>query len=688
MLPNEPAIHSRITHGIRKKLLLAMIGLVTSLMAVLTWFQISTQTEVLHNELGRRESLMKNILQERGKTLSDEIARQAENDIASISISNLAELSAHAVKENQVLRYIILMDRNRIANIHTEHPELELEVLSEPEDLFAVEQGEPTIKEYRSGGDPLMEFITPIYVGIDTWGVLRLGFSLSSLNLEIQNAREAISVQIRNMVLRAIVTTALIILFGCVATLWISTRLAKPITSLTESALRLAKGDFSVADQIQVHSKDEVGVLSDAFKTMGENLRDSYAALEETNRTLELRVDERTRELRQKNQELEEEIALRRRAEQTLSLVFEKQTERFHAGGTLRHDAPSYVERQADAQLLEGLTHGELCYVLTARQMGKSSLMVRTANQLKQKAIHVITLDLTAIGINVTSEQWYDGLLTRLGWQLKLEDELEDFWTQYSRLSPVQRFFDAIREVILTHKPGPVVIFVDELDIVRSLPFSSDEFFAAIRECYNRRTEDERFHRLAFCLLGVATPHDLIKDPHTTPFNIGYRISLNDFTADEIAPLAKGLNTNLKIAGELMERVYYWSAGHPYLTQRLCKALAAEQNIQLASEVDDLCDRMFLSPRAREEDDNLVFVREMILKGVGNVEGLLQFYDRIRSGDPIVADSDDPSAKHLELAGLIQEDNGILRVRNRIYERVFDSAWIQRQLRIVSAAPR
>jgi hypothetical protein len=210
-------------------------------------------------------------------------------------------------------------------------------------------------------------------------------------------------------------------------------------------------------------------------------------------------------------------------------------------GGTLRRDAPCYVERQADRDLYDVLSRGEFCYVLTSRQMGKSSLMVHTAARLREEGVAVAVLDLTTVGQNLSLEQWYDGLLALMGQQLDLEEELEEYWLAHPRLSPLQRWMAALREVVLARVPGRLVVFVDEIDAVRSLPFSTDEFFAAIRACYNRRTQDPEFERLTFCLLGVASPADLISDQRTSPFNVGRRIELTDFTAAEAAPLAAGL---------------------------------------------------------------------------------------------------------------------------------------------------
>ena len=78
-----------------------------------------------------------------------------------------------------------------------------------------------------------------------------------------------------------------------------------------------------------------------------------------------------------------------------------------------------------------------------AGQTGKSSLMVRTAARLREEGVAVIILDLTAIGQNLSADQWYDGLLRLLGQQLNLEEKLDDFWLTHSPLAPLQRWMAA-----------------------------------------------------------------------------------------------------------------------------------------------------------------------------------------------------------------------------------------------------
>ena len=81
--------------------------------------------------------------------------------------------------------------------------------------------------------------------------------------------------------------------------------------------------------------------------------------------------------------------------------------------------------------------------------MGKSSLMVRTADRLRGENAAVAILDLTAIGQNLSAEQWYDGLLGHIARQFNLDQELDQFWLASARLGPLQRFMRALREIVL-----------------------------------------------------------------------------------------------------------------------------------------------------------------------------------------------------------------------------------------------
>lgn len=375
----------------------------------------------------------------------------------------------------------------------------------------------------------------------------------------------------------------------------------------------------------------------------------------------------------------------------------------FVTGGTLGPTAASYVARQSDEELYQGLREGEFCYVLTARQMGKSSLMVRTAARLRADGIGTLILDLTALGQGVSAEQWYRGLLAIAGEQLDLERELEAFWAGQRELGPLQRWFAALRQVALPHYPQGLVVFVDEIDAVRALSFRTDDFFAAIRASANGQIngqvsspanspmsgrdcqpEHQPEARLTFCLLGVATPADLIRDTRNTPFNIGRRIELQDFTPAEAVVFARGLSEpsgrSPRDSARLLERVLYWTAGQPYLSQRLCKAVADDPDLTAPEEVDRRCAELFFAPGALRRETHLLFAQELLLRGTEDVGGLLGLYARIRAGRAVPDDEKNPFVGLLRLSGVIRVFNGRLRLRNRIYARVFDRRWVRDHL--------
>lgn len=169
---------------------------------------------------------------------------------------------------------------------------------------------------------------------------------------------------------------------------------------------------------------------------------------------------------------------------------------RFQAGGALRRGT-FYVSRSADVELPDALCSGELCYVLAPRQMGKSSLRLRVDIMLRSRGIRSVCVDLSSLGSNgVTPEQWYYGLVDAVARSLGMVDP-EGFWDRHGRLSSVLRWSRFLRSEVLTRIAEPVVIFLDEIDAVRSLPFSADDFFASLRVFYNDRAHDPDCARLS-----------------------------------------------------------------------------------------------------------------------------------------------------------------------------------------------
>jgi len=348
----------------------------------------------------------------------------------------------------------------------------------------------------------------------------------------------------------------------------------------------------------------------------------------------------------------------------------------FVAGGTLRPDVPSYIQRPTDDELLELALAGEYCYVLTPRQMGKSSLMVRTARRLQDRGVQAAIVDLTRIGSSASVEQWYLSLLNQMIRRLQLRVDTVSWWRERTELAPAQRFTNFVREVILDRIPELIVVFIDEIDATLSLDWR-DDFFASIRALYNARAEDAAFGRLSFVLLGVAAPPDLISDTARTPFNIGHRIVLQGFSWEDARKLQEGLEAAHPGQGAvILRRIFYWTNGHPYLPQRLCLAAAESPDGQWSdARVDALVESLFLADEARKET-NLQFVQTKLLTHPDRAR-LLATYRKVLRGKEVPDEAQSLTQTQLKLAGVVKAERGYLRVRNEIYRRAFGLEWVK-----------
>ena len=297
----DPAPQFR--RGIRWKLLITMLGLIVGLLTVLSWLEIDASQHLIKREMERRVQLMRDVLVARGEGAATQLAKEVGNHIAGFAFSAVSEIVTNATRLNPQLSYALVLNTNAQALAHAGargaliHFDGELRQYAGEDDRVAAGQTSILARNVVVKQTEVLEVIAPIIVGNERWGALRLGYSLADLRRETQRTRREMHAQVGAVITRSVTTAGLAVFLSMGVVAWLSALITQPLQRVTESARQLATGDFSAAATLDVRSQDEVGVLAEAFTKMADNLQRTYAELEESNRTLELKVSERTREL-------------------------------------------------------------------------------------------------------------------------------------------------------------------------------------------------------------------------------------------------------------------------------------------------------------------------------------------------------------------------------------------------------
>lgn len=246
-------------------------------------------------------------------------------------------------------------------------------------------------------------------------------------------------------------------------------------------------------------------------------------------------------------------------------------------GGAVALDSQFYIERRTDAEFFMALARQDsLVLVKGARQVGKTSLLARGLQQARTRGAHVVVTDFQNLSAEdfAAAEKLFLTLAESIADQLDLETLPNATWNRH--LSPGINFERYWRRHIFPAITTPIVWGLDEVDRLFTCPFGS-EVFGLFRSWHNKRALDPAGHwqRLSLAIAYATEAHLFITDLNQSPFNVGTRLQLTDFTLEQLRDLNQRFGTPLVNEGEI-KRFAALLGGHPYLVHRALSAMSGQ----------------------------------------------------------------------------------------------------------------
>jgi DNA-binding winged helix-turn-helix (wHTH) protein len=313
-------------------------------------------------------------------------------------------------------------------------------------------------------------------------------------------------------------------------------------------------------------------------------------------------------------------------------------------GGAMPLDSQFYITRPADEQFRAAIARRDsIVLIKGARQVGKTSLLARGLQQAREAGSRIVLTDLQMLNeADLASvETLFLALAELIAYRLDLGGCPRDVWDPLH--SPNFNFEVYLQRHALGASPAPIVWGVDEVDRLFSRPFAS-EVFGLFRSWHNARSLDPEgpWRRLTLVMAYATEAHLFITDLNQSPFNVGTRLALEDFTPEQVANLNLRYGAPLRTDGEV-RRYFGLVGGNPYLTQRGLYEMAQrrlaldELEARAASDDGPFGDHLRRMAAALAQDQTMRQAMTAVIGG-GACPTVESFY-RLRSAGLITGDS-------------------------------------------------
>lgn len=331
-----------------------------------------------------------------------------------------------------------------------------------------------------------------------------------------------------------------------------------------------------------------------------------------------------------------------------------------------------YVKRGADRQIRRIIEEmGRPGYVLVARQMGKTNLLLNAKRELERESDCFLYMDVSNLFPDIVS--FYRNIIdTALdAYPEKLSEAASTIRSR--RLVPGLPHKEHELELrdILRAIQGKVIICFDEVDALAKTTYS-DQVFSFLRSIYfSGRINFPEFNRLTYVLSGVAEPSALIKNKDVSPFNIGEKIYLEDFSISEFEEFVR--ISELNFSKSVSDRIYYWLQGNPRMTWDVCSQLEDLKNDGTSIDgllVDKVIRDKYLTNFDVPPVDHL---RKLAEEDVEVRQALMSLhYGK-------VSNISDALKSRLYLYGFVQlsVDAKPIQIKNRVIEETVSEEWLR-----------